>query len=153
MAVDKQTQIEIDQIAQEAAQDEILNPPSLDENGKPVEEKKPDPKAEAGAIVTLATETLVGAYPELASVYTPERNAKIADAFAYTFSYYGMTLGGFMGHPFFILGAALLPVIPPTYKAATRSVKHTEVIDQDQPAQPMAPIEPATDPASLHNRA
>jgi hypothetical protein len=140
---------DLDNLAAQAAQDETLNPVTTDETT--TEEKKPDSKQEAIAIVTLASETLVGAYPELASVYNTERREAIANAFAYTFEYYGLTVGGFMSHPLFVLGAALLPVIPPTYKAATKPTVKQEAI-ADMPATPMQPVQPVTDVDSLHNK-
>lgn len=152
MAAEKKELNELEALAAQAAQDDDLKPPSQVEAEKAAEANKPDAKQEAGAIVTLATETLVGAYPELATVYTPERNAKIADAFAYTFEYYGMTLGGFMGHPLFVLGAALLPVIPPTYRAATKPALKAPDQPQQAPATVMHEIKPESDPTDLFNK-
>ena len=140
---------ELEQLAKEAEKDQNLIPPSQTETAAK-DEKKPDPKKEAIGIVTLATETLLGAYPELITVYTPERNAKIADAFAYTFEYYGMTIGGFMGHPLFVLGAAILPVIPPTYKAATKQAKPEQV--EQLPVERMTEIVEKSDPSDLFNK-
>lgn len=141
---------DLDALAAQAASDETLNPAATDETGN--EPQKPDSKQEAAAIVTLAAETLVGAYPELESVYSPARREAIANAFAYTFEYYGLTVGGFMSHPLFVLGAALLPVIPPTYKAATKQVKKPEAIEAATPATPMQPIEAVSDKADLFNK-
>lgn len=140
---------ELDALAAEAAADVTLNPAPTDENGQEV--KKPDPKKEATGIVTLAAETLVGAYPELANVYNAERRETIANAFAYTFEYYGLTIGSFMGHPLFVLSAALLPVIPSTYRAVTKPVKNQEVIEQ-APVTAMQPIEPVSDASDLFNK-
>lgn len=103
-----------------------------------------DWNAEADDLVMFARELLTGTWPQLETIWTPEKCARLARAAAPVMAKYDFDLGKW--GPEIMLGAILAPMTIATVRAVKGGAPGAA------PAGALRPAEDRTDPDSLHTK-